>query len=330
VRTIGSAYCVPIMGADELSVAPLPPWNVRSFIGASSDARAIANEAEISARDPETFSASFAHSLLRGVEVAILDAPSHRALRTAKLIAADKRDSVSLVFTRSGSMTAHQDGHTVQARPKTMFLLRSRAIYRYFAPGQVSIVSITIPSSTLPLGLLRNLRTVTATPLAMSVLTRSAIAYIEALVTSNNSPNEVEARQLEQQLLLLVSGLIIENFGSPRRGPATDSAYLAAAVLSISANSSTRGYAPRDVATATGIDLRRLYRIFGAESVSIAELIRDTRLERIALALTDPSNRSLFSDLAMQAGFRGVDQAARAFRRKYGKSMRAYRVFNRP
>ncbi|MDF2444636.1 MAG: hypothetical protein JWR01_2839, partial [Subtercola sp.] len=162
-----------------------------------------------------------------------------------------------------------------------------------------------------------------------TVLGRSTLAYVEALVTSPSSPSESEAGQLEQQLLMLVSGLIEENVEASRSAHVGDSAHLAAAVLVIAANSSTVGYGPSDVARATGVDLRRLHRIFDAENVTVAELIRNTRLSTIAEALVDPLNRSLLSDLATQAGFLGVDQAARAFRRRYGASMRVYRAANR-
>ncbi|MEA9985363.1 MULTISPECIES: helix-turn-helix domain-containing protein [Subtercola] len=312
------------------AIVPEIPWRVRSRVSVSAATGMFANHAELSARDASTFSAALIVSSLGSVDLAVLDASRHRGARTAKLMATDDRDCVSLIFVRSGAVTVYQDGRVLRAPTGTLFALRSRATYHYSAGGRVSLVSVTSPSLALPLGLVRTLKNVTATALPDSVLTRSALAFVEAIAASINTPNGVEAKQLEQQLLLLISGLLVENFGSRQRGPTSDSSVLAAAASSIAAHSSTRGYGPRDVADDTGVDLRRLYRIFGAENVSIAELIRDTRLELIAAALTDPSNRNRFADISVRAGFTGADQAARAFRRKYGVSMSSYRSSTRP
>ncbi|MBM7473387.1 AraC-like ligand-binding domain-containing protein [Subtercola frigoramans] len=305
-------------------------WQVRLPATNVGSSKRFTMTVDVKPRDEQTFAAEFIWSRVGVIEVMTLTAPTHRGARTAKLIEADPRDFISLVYISEGSMSVYQDGRSALLQPGTLFFLRSQSTYRYAVTGRTEIVAVALPSSLLPFVVSKDMRNITAIALPDSMLNSSAMGLVDALVRTRRTPSIDELLQLERELLLLLVGLISENFGEVTISGSSDRALFSRAAVIIAANAFAPGYGPVDVAAELGIEVRRLYRIFRTESVSIAELIRDTRLQRVALVLSDPLNRDLLADIAVKFGFLGADQCARAFRRKYGQSMRAYRVLSRP
>jgi AraC-like DNA-binding protein len=86
---------------------------------------------------------------------------------------------------------------------------------------------------------------------------------------------------------------------------------------------------PGEVAAAFGISTRYLHRLFEREHETVAQYIRDRRLERCRLLLLDPrlSGHTILM-LAYGCGFGDLSGFNRAFRAKYGMTPRQLRVLS--
>jgi AraC-like DNA-binding protein len=84
---------------------------------------------------------------------------------------------------------------------------------------------------------------------------------------------------------------------------------------------------PGEVAAAFGISTRYLHRLFESEHETVAQYIRDRRLERCRLQLLDPRlSGHTISTLAYGCGFGDLSGFNRAFRAKYGMTPRQLRT----
>ena len=87
---------------------------------------------------------------------------------------------------------------------------------------------------------------------------------------------------------------------------------------------------PELIAAAHHLSLRTLQRLFQANELTVAEWIRQTRLERCRRDLTDPEyDDRAVSDIARRWGFADPAHFSRTFKNRYGQSPQAYREQNR-
>ncbi|WP_277961746.1 transcriptional regulator FeaR [Pseudomonas sp. RIT-To-2] len=82
---------------------------------------------------------------------------------------------------------------------------------------------------------------------------------------------------------------------------------------------------PEQVARHCGISLRGLYRAFGRHGQSVAQYIRDRRLDRCAQGLRDGSARGKMAGVADQFGFINSSYFTTAFKARFGVAPSEYR-----
>lgn len=82
---------------------------------------------------------------------------------------------------------------------------------------------------------------------------------------------------------------------------------------------------PEQVARHCGISLRGLYRVFGRHGHSVAQYIRDRRLDRCAQGLRDGSARGKMAGVADQFGFINSSYFTTAFKGRFGVAPSEYR-----
>ncbi|GAA3126831.1 helix-turn-helix domain-containing protein [Streptosporangium carneum] len=86
------------------------------------------------------------------------------------------------------------------------------------------------------------------------------------------------------------------------------------------------GLSPETVAAAHHISTRYLYKLFARQGISVARWIRQRRLERCRMDLSDPrlGGRAV-GEVGAHWGFADSSYFSRVFRETYGCSPRAYR-----
>ena len=83
---------------------------------------------------------------------------------------------------------------------------------------------------------------------------------------------------------------------------------------------------PAGIAAATGISVRHLHRLFAAKSCTVAEWIRERRLERCRTDLSDPHLRERnITDIALSWGFSDSAHFSHCFKKEFGVSPREFR-----
>lgn len=83
---------------------------------------------------------------------------------------------------------------------------------------------------------------------------------------------------------------------------------------------------PVEVASATGISLRHLHRVFSATDGTMGDYVRERRLEHCRKDMMDSSFRArTITEIAFRWGFSDAAHFSHAFRKRYGTSPRAFR-----
>jgi AraC-like DNA-binding protein len=83
---------------------------------------------------------------------------------------------------------------------------------------------------------------------------------------------------------------------------------------------------PAIIAAAAGISVRHLHRLFAAKSCTVAEWIRERRLERCRTDLSDPHLRERhITDIALGWGFSDSAHFSHSFKQEFGVSPREFR-----
>ncbi|MEV8638975.1 helix-turn-helix domain-containing protein [Streptosporangium sp. NPDC051023] len=86
------------------------------------------------------------------------------------------------------------------------------------------------------------------------------------------------------------------------------------------------GLSPETVAAAHHISTRYLYKLFARQGISVARWIRQRRLERCRMDLSNPSlGGRAVGEVGAHWGFADSSYFSRVFRETYGCSPRAYR-----
>jgi len=84
---------------------------------------------------------------------------------------------------------------------------------------------------------------------------------------------------------------------------------------------------PASIAAAAGVSVRHLHRLFAAKGCTVAEWIRERRLERCRSELSDPRNLDgKITDIALHWGFVDAAHFSHCFRKEFGTSPRQFRA----
>ena len=94
----------------------------------------------------------------------------------------------------------------------------------------------------------------------------------------------------------------------------------------IDLNLSDPALSPQRIAEATGISVRTLFKLFESADTSVAELVRERRLERCRQDLMDRSRSAeTITSIAFANGFSDAAHFSRSFKQRYGVSPRMLR-----
>jgi AraC family transcriptional activator of tynA and feaB len=95
---------------------------------------------------------------------------------------------------------------------------------------------------------------------------------------------------------------------------------LAAALRFIEANLSDQSLGPTTLATALGCSRATIYRAFSENELTVAGVIRETRLKRAREMIEALPQQVTISDIAMRCGFFDASNFSRSFRARFGIS----------
>ncbi|TIH36648.1 helix-turn-helix domain-containing protein [Subtercola vilae] len=308
---------------------PAPTWNTLTHASGLVSHEHLAPFLEMVAPAQSSFSATIIRSTLGNVRLFTMTASEHRAVRSTELLLADDRDVVTLSYTRSGTFGVRQDGRSSLAETGRLVFLRSAATYSYATTGNVELVVVSISRRLLRGISSAALARVTARTLPRSALTDSFVTTLDTLTRTVVAPAPAELVTLERFVIRLVGEVFDESIRDSAGSAASDHDLRSAARVQIALHATEPDYGSVDVAAAIGVIPRRLHRLFASAEFGVAEQILNTRLERIARQISDPNDSATNLEIAESFGFHGLDQCVRAFKKRYGQTLREYRISSR-
>ncbi|WP_158588279.1 AraC-like ligand-binding domain-containing protein [Galactobacter valiniphilus] len=275
------------------------------------------------------FKASVTAQAFAGVRLARVRAGKHAAERTHRL-AAGGDPHYWLALQIAGSSTISQAGRTAELAPGELAVYDSSMPYRREFPGDSDTLVVLIPQQliSLPpqaLALIAGLR-IGADEGMGAILS----AYLSSLAAHLHELKDGQGASTVHALLELVTAVFSEQFGlvAPHR-----SARRLDEVMRIRAWIMDRlgdpTLDPAGIAAAHFISTRQLHVLFHEQGSSVGTWVRERRLDAARRDLQTPGEDSGIAAIAERWGFGDPAHFARAFKRAYGVSPRAFRDASR-
>lgn len=286
--------------------------------------RSLPIEGRFESRDAEAFEAEIIQVRLGKLVLRRTAMTPHRAIVDGTDVA-DTSDILRLMTVKQGALHAAPPGGTPVRLGvgDALFTCRPRA-YAYQADEPLVVVASTVPVSGLP-SIVQRLDDLPIGPLPHSPLVDAVIDLLGHLADRLGEQWSFDADYAARGLIDLETAILTEIIAPQAAVPGPDRVYRAAAAY-IERHLSDPGLRPPQIAAALGVSLRYLHRAFDDKEVTVSRLLRERRLEQVALVLRTAPSRPTLQHLAARFGFASQDQLARAFRRQFGMSMSEYRA----
>ncbi|WP_061298295.1 helix-turn-helix domain-containing protein [Herbidospora cretacea] len=259
------------------------------------------------------------------------------ARRTARRIRQSDPGLYQLNLTFDGRAGLDQEGRQVLLRPQDFVLYdTSRPFHAWSAAGtggladgivvQVPHAALRLPAKTIDR--LLSVRIPTGTGVSALLA-----ALLEKLIGRRDRYLPPVATCLSSAITELITGMLTEHAGIDAH-PEPDSRG-ATAILGVQAfierHLGDDDLTPATVAAAHHMSLRHLQRLFERQGLSVAQWIRERRLDRARRDLTDPLLDALtVGTIGARWGFRNDAHFNRAFCMLFGVSPGAYRRRRQP
>ncbi|GGL20242.1 hypothetical protein Sme01_23520 [Sphaerisporangium melleum] len=291
----------------------------------------VVGEVEITSTDPAGFSLRSRVMSLGAVRATSLAVTSTCGLqRTPKMIRRSDPEMMQLVLPVQGGATVTQDRRSTELRPYELTLYGTSRPYRVatLSATETRGFMVEFPRRLLPVPP-RKIEALTATTLpareGVGGLLRD---FLTRLTTCDGDFSTATLARLGTSLIDLVTLLLTTHLDSHAAPPAEPHrrTLLLRVHAFIQHHLADPDLSPGAIATAHGISLRQLHRLFENEKATVAGWIRAQRLERCRRELADPSLRDRPVHLvATRWGFLSAPHFTRAFQSTYGMPPSAYR-----
>lgn len=274
------------------------------------------------------FDASLNTIVMNNMAVSRIRASAHRVSRLPSAISGSSAETLVFNFVVRGQALVEQDGRSVLLRVGDGAVCDAQRTYELRFDEDIDIASIRMPR-TLFLHSASRIHQITALSFTKigqlcPMLFAYAVSFSEtASVLGASSSNKVFKNFTD----LLRAALDEAVLGAPL--PLSE--YRAMALMRVKEfveqNADNYELDAASVATALNLSPRYINKLMEAEGISISRYIWKRRVERAAIALSDPvlKGKSV-SDLAMQHGFNDLSHFSRAFRDRFGLAPKSFRA----
>ena len=229
-----------------------------------------------------------------------------------------------IVLQISGTCECEQDGKEVSLSPGKITIINSTVPFHLtFSPKTVQFI-LHIPKSEMDNG------AVFWEDQLVTCCQTSAATLIKALIISafgqDDPDDSLHARTLSKTIIQLLSESYQNTHAKSDQPNKQKSDQLKLAQEYLLNYLTDPKLSPKMVAHAIGLSERHLHRIFQTSGLSISRWIKQSRLDRCALALSDQKqNQRRISEIAHYWGFSDSAHFSRAFLVEFGQTPREYR-----
>lgn len=281
------------------------------------------------------FDAELSHVQLGPVQVSALSTGSCEVRRTPRLIRSSEPGMFQLDLLLSGHNVLAQDDAEHLIGPGDMVLYdTSRPFGVSTSPDQGNArgIMVMFPRALLPLSPRQTDRFAAMTFSGRGGVGTLMAEFLVRLAKDGSQYRPDDATRLGTVLVDLLATLVAREFeGGDATPPETRQRSLLMRIQAfIHQNLGDPELSPGLIAAAHDISTRSLHRLFRSQGSTVAEWIRERRLERCRRDLADPSlhHRSIQA-VAATWGFTEPAHFSRLFRAAYGVSAQEYRQQHR-
>lgn len=284
--------------------------------------------------DPDAFRARIATMPLGAGELTDLSYSPLVSERTPQLIRRSDPELYQLAVVRSGEQGIEQARNQARLRPGEMVLYDSSlpfAAQSALTPGTSTSIVLQFPKSSLRISP-RRMRDLLAVPLSAtrgSGVGRVLLQFLTEAAREYPHCSPRDTARLGQTALDLVAAFLARHTDrDPGLCPESRrSVHFTVITAFIERHLSDPALSPASLASAHGISLRYLQRVFQEQGTTVAGFVRERRLARCRRDLADPALHDLpVHAIGARWGFPRASDFSRAFRAGTGVTPGQYRA----
>ena len=254
-----------------------------------------------------------------GFDLITVRGSAQQVHRGRRLIDTDRSECLIVMSQSRGTGMATQGERESRLNPGSLTLLDSRRPYTLGFPVDFEQTVLKVPLTQLARHGSRAVASRVPAIDAQSRLGALAHQTINALAAERSPSKALILGAMALDLLVLAMGDAGDDVAEAPARMETLRVVWARAHIAASLHDPAMG--PASVASAQGVSLRLLQRLFARQGLQIAECIAEQRLQRCRAALQDPAQagRSI-TEIALAWGFNDPGHFSKAFRRRFGIS----------
>jgi AraC-like DNA-binding protein len=277
-------------------------------------------KADLEHLDDSDFKSEFALQSLPDVAVGAWSGSALGLSRTPSLVA-DGDDDLLFIIVRQGRVIGAQGDREVELNPGDAYLWSNASTGMSRNPVPWDLVTLTFPRRSLAASVAdlddATMRLMPARSEALQLL----ISYVDILQQRPDGlPSELKAASASHihDLAAMALGATRDAAQIARNG-GVRAARLAAIRKDVLANLTSPDLSAETLAPRHGISARYIRSLFEGERTSFTDFVREQRLRRARLLLSDPAKAHLnVSTIAYACGFGDLSHFNHAFRKRFG------------
>ncbi len=267
------------------------------------------------------FSGDIRHGALGQIEISKVTSSHEVSRRTRAHVGKDTRDTYVLVRGISGDISLQQGAARMQIVPQSFVFYCASRPYEWQHMNMTEVRNIAVPGSSLR-ARLRNVDQFAGRSFPDTVgMWRILADVMDTSLAELKAIPEAASHQLGAQIVDLLA-ITLEGDGRLSLNEASSRSGLYRRCRGfIRGNIANEDLGPDMIASAVGVSIRSLHRIFAENGPSVLECIREERLAAALTHLQNPGNAEIsISEIAHRTGFRSHSHFSHAFRTKFGMS----------
>jgi AraC-like DNA-binding protein len=228
---------------------------------------------------------------------------------------------------RSSEVHFEQEGHPLSCSPGGFIVERGDAPYRFHYGTQNDLWVLKLPERALKANLLGHKRYTRHCFDASQGLGRIFVEQLDLCARYfDASPAAARHLLLEQASATLLLALQQDERVLGSEGNNLSTLHLTRVEQYVQQHLGDPELSPQTIASACGLSLRYLHKLFAITPYTLGEWVRQQRLEAVHRQLCDPHCHLAIGELAFRWGFTDQAQFTRAFRQHYGCTAREVRA----
>lgn len=274
------------------------------------------------------FFGRIAHLTLGPIEVTEIVTDEERAIRTRRHISRDTKESFLYFLPIKGRVQISQFHQEEILAPGHYTLLDLSAPYIFQHSERIELLGVKIPGAPLYARVADPHRYCGVIQPAYRGLSKVTADFLQSLRCELDSVDAVASEHLASTIIDLIGLMLGAAAGDdlPTDEPAAHVAIHRRAMAFIEVNLCNTKLDPNAIASAVGISVRHLHRIFRNAGESICDVLRKRRLQRCHIDLLDFRKRHLpIAEIAYRNGFANACYFSDAFKAEFGASPRDVR-----